>query len=94
MAGFLAIFGVERKRVAVFEQHARRTSTSGDGRIDMYWPGTLVWEQKSAGKSLEDAENQALDYLYDLARNESPTRASVGERQLSVSASDKHLPWS
>ncbi len=72
MAEFLAIFGIERKRVVVFEQYAKRTSTSGDGRIDLFWPGALVWEHKSAGKSLNDAEAQALDYLDDLDQANSP----------------------
>jgi len=63
---FLGIFGVDLPRVALFEQHVKRTSTGKDGRIDLYWPGTLVVEHKSAGKSLEDAEQQALDYLDDL----------------------------
>ena len=63
---FLGIFGVDRRQVALFEQHVKRTSTGKDGRIDLYWPGTLVVEHKSAGKSLEDAEAQALDYLDDL----------------------------
>ncbi|GAA4757820.1 class I SAM-dependent DNA methyltransferase [Modestobacter marinus] len=63
---FLGIFGVDLPRVALFEQHVKRTSTGKDGRIDLYWPGTLVVEHKSAGKSLEDAEAQALDYLDDL----------------------------
>lgn len=72
MTEFLAIFGVQRKQVAVFEQHAKRTSTSGDGRIDLFWPGTLVWEHKSAGKKLDDAEAQALDYLNDLDQASAP----------------------
>lgn len=63
---FLAIFGIDLARVALFEQHVKRTSTGKDGRIDLYWPGTLVVEHKSAGKSLDDAEAQALDYLDDL----------------------------
>lgn len=63
---FLGIFGVDLPRVALFEQHVKRTSTGKDGRIDLYWPGTLVVEHKSAGKSLEEAEAQALDYLDDL----------------------------
>jgi hypothetical protein len=60
---FLAIFGVDRKRVASFEARAKRTSTGGRGRIDLLWPGTLVAEHKSTGKDLGDAEDQALDYL-------------------------------
>lgn len=63
---FLAIFGVDRRRVALFEKHVKRTSSGKDGRIDLYWPGTLVAEHKSAGRSLDDAEAQALDYLDDL----------------------------
>lgn len=69
---FLQIFGVDRRRVGLFEQHARRTSTGGRGRIDLYWPGTLVAEHKSAGKSLDEAERQALDYLDDLADENVP----------------------
>lgn len=60
---FLGIFGVDRKRVATFEARAKRESTGGRGRIDLFWPGTLVVEHKSAGKDLEIAESQALDYL-------------------------------
>lgn len=60
---FLAIFGVDRRRVATFEARARRTTTGGRGRIDLLWPGVLVAEHKSAGRSLAEAEQQALDYL-------------------------------
>lgn len=60
---FLQIFGVDRRRVATFEQRAQRTSTGGRGRIDVWWPGTLIAEHKSAGRDLADAERQALDYL-------------------------------
>jgi hypothetical protein len=69
---FLAIFGVDRKRVATFEARAKRTSTGGRGRIDLFWPGTLVAEHKSAGKDLEQAEQQALDYLDSLEIEEFP----------------------
>jgi hypothetical protein len=50
---FLDIYGVDRKRVAAFEQLAKRTSTGNYGFIDLYWPGVLIAEQKSAGKDLE-----------------------------------------
>ncbi|WP_102510741.1 DNA methyltransferase [Sanguibacter massiliensis] len=69
---FLAIFGVDRRRVALFEKHVKRTSTGKDGRIDLYWPGVLVAEHKSAGRSLDDAEAQALDYLDDLKQDNVP----------------------
>lgn len=60
---FLAIFGIDRKRVATFEARAQRVSTGGRGRIDLLWPGVLVAEHKSAGKDLASAEDQAIDYL-------------------------------
>ena len=63
---FLGIFGIDRKRVATFEARAKRESTGGRGRIDLLWPGTLVAEHKSAGKDLETAENQAIDYLQSI----------------------------
>jgi hypothetical protein len=69
---FLAIFGIDRKRVATFEARAKRTSTGGSGRIDLLWPGTLITEHKSAGKSLEAAEEQALDYLESIDESDFP----------------------
>lgn len=48
---FFDIFGVKRKRVAVFEKQVKKLDNSG-GFIDLFWPGTLVVEQKSAGKDL------------------------------------------
>lgn len=60
---FLAIFGVERRRVAYFEAQAQRASTGGRGRIDLFWPSVMLAEHKSAGGDLEAAERQALDYL-------------------------------
>lgn len=69
---FLQIFGVDRKRVASFEKRAERTSTGGRGRIDLFWPGTLVAEHKAAGKDLAAAEAQALDYLESLDAGDFP----------------------
>lgn len=60
---FFQIFGIDRKRVALFEARAERASTSRIGFVDLHWKGQLVVEQKSAGKSLEEAEAQAMDYL-------------------------------
>lgn len=69
---FLAIFGVDRKRVAVFEKRAERLSTGGRGRIDVFWPGVLIAEHKSAGKDLQLAEDQALDYLESVNQEDFP----------------------
>ncbi len=60
----LACFGVQRRRVAVFEQRAKRASTGGSGRIDLFWPKVVIGEHKSAGAAKADsAEVQAEDYL-------------------------------
>jgi hypothetical protein len=69
---FLDIYGVDRKRVAAFEQLAKRTSTGNYGFIDLYWPGVLIAEQKSAGKDLVEAEKQALDYLTSIRQSDFP----------------------
>ncbi len=69
---FLGIFGIDRRRVAVFEKRAQRTSTAGGGFIDIFWPGTLIAEHKSAGKSLEEAEQQAIDYLESINVDDFP----------------------
>lgn len=66
------VFGISRKRVATFEARAERTSTAGRGAIDLFWPKMLVVEHKSAGKSLDDAIDQALDYLDSVDERELP----------------------
>jgi hypothetical protein len=58
--------------VATFEARAVRTSTAGRGAIDLFWPRMLVVEHKSAGKSLDDAIDQALDYLDSVDQRELP----------------------
>lgn len=70
---FLNVFGIDRKRVnAAFEHAALRASTGNLGFIDLFWPGVLLVEQKSAGKDLDKAQFQALDYLPSLAQDELP----------------------
>jgi hypothetical protein len=62
---FLTVFGVNRRQVSIFEHRAKRLTTGRDGSVDLFWPGMLIAEHKSAGRSLVDAEEQAFDYLYD-----------------------------
>lgn len=62
---FFGIFGVPRKQVAVYEQRVKSLDPArSSGFIDLFWPGTLIVEQKSAGRNLDRAMAQALDY-YD-----------------------------
>lgn len=72
VADLLAAFGITRRRAALYERRAKRSSTGGHGYIDALLPGTCVIEMKSAGKNLDVAEDQALDYLDDLPEAEFP----------------------
>ncbi|MBI1264247.1 MAG: N-6 DNA methylase [Alphaproteobacteria bacterium] len=58
---FFEIFGIRRRRVATFEERVKLLDDKS-GFIDLFWPGTLLVEQKSAGRSLEAAYAQALAY--------------------------------
>lgn len=75
---FQDIFGVNRKRVASFEQNVKKIN-GAQGRIDLFWPGQLLVEQKSAGKSLDSAFIQALDYLHGLTDDEMPKLVLVSD---------------
>lgn len=61
---FFDCFGVSRRQVAAYEQRVRNLPGDKQGFIDLFWPGTLIVEQKSAGLDLRKASEQALDY-YD-----------------------------
>lgn len=68
---FFGIFGLRRKQVATYEQRVKLLS-SRHGFIDLFWPGTLLIEQKSAGKNLITAQGQALDYFDALRVDQQP----------------------
>ena len=60
---FFRVFGVPRKQVAVYEQRVKALDVGRTGGfIDLFWPGTLIVEQKSQGRDLTRAMSQALDY--------------------------------
>ncbi|MDQ3245862.1 MAG: class I SAM-dependent DNA methyltransferase, partial [Pseudomonadota bacterium] len=61
---FFDCFGVSRRQVATYEQRVRNLPGDKQGFIDLFWPATLIVEQKSAGLDLRKASSQALDY-YD-----------------------------
>ena len=63
---FFNVFGVQRRTVASFEEPVKKLS--GDwGYIDLFWPGTLLAEHKSAGKDLGKAHAQGMEYVRALA---------------------------
>ena len=74
---FFNIFGIRRERVAVYEKSVEKLKGPNRGRIDLFWPGELLIEQKSRGKDLFGAELQALDYTHGLSDAEMPKRILV-----------------
>ncbi len=62
---FFNVFGVRRRTVASFEEPVKKLS--GDwGFIDLFWPGKLIVEHKSAGADLGKAHAQGMDYIRGL----------------------------
>ena len=59
---FFQVFGVERRRVARYEELIQRLDNKY-GYIDLYWPRVLLVEHKSAGRDLKKAEIQAGEYF-------------------------------
>ena len=77
---FFEAFGVTRRRVASFEEPVKML---GDARgfIDLFWKGVLLVEQKSAGRDLVRAKQQALDYFPGLKEHELPRYVLVSDFQ-------------
>lgn len=68
----LQVYGITKTKAALYEYRARRSSTGNQGYIDALIPGLCLIEMKSAGKDLAVAEQQAIDYIDDLAEIEAP----------------------
>lgn len=69
---FFEIFGMKRRQVAVYEKRVQSLDANKRGYIDLFWPGTLIVEQKSAGKDLFKAGVQAMDYFEWLPERDQP----------------------
>ena len=84
---FFEIFGVQRRTVARYEEHVKRLDNTS-GFIDLFWPGVLLIEQKSAGHDLTTAGAQATTY-FDACRNTTAhgTSCSATSKRSSVLAS-------
>ena len=54
---FFDVFGVRRRNVARYEAHVAKLDNRS-GFIDLFWPGVLIVEQKSAGRDLKAATNR------------------------------------
>lgn len=60
---FLACFGINSNRIALFERRAQRANTGRAGYIDFFMPSVVIGEAKSLGKDLNIAQEQVDDYL-------------------------------
>ena len=77
---FFDVFGVQRSSVARYEKHVTKLDNSS-GFIDLFWPGELIVEQKSAGRNLEKAYRQAGEYFDALSEHERPRHILVSDFQ-------------
>jgi Predicted membrane protein (DUF2238) len=79
---FFSVFGIERKRVAIFEKQvsiARAGHKLKQGRIDAFWKGVLLIEHKSMRQDLSRAFAQAADYFEGLAARDLPRYILVSD---------------
>ena len=72
------MFGLPKRRVVSFEKHVQKLGNKA-GRIDVFWPGTLLIEQKSRGKDLDAAFTQGNDYFHGLTNDELPRYVIVSD---------------
>ena len=77
---FFDIFGVKRRTVARYEEHIKKLDNRS-GFIDLFWPGVLLVEQKSAGRNLDVARTQAGTYFDALPEQERPRYILISDFQ-------------
>lgn len=75
---FFAVFGIDRKRVASFEEPVKKLGDR-QGYIDLFWKGMLLIEHKSRGKDLDKAYTQALDYFPGIKERDLPKYVLVSD---------------
>lgn len=79
---FLSVVGVSDLLVAGIEfEFPIRGKTGTIQFIDCVWPGVVLVEHKSAGRNLDEAEEQARDYLEALAIHLRPPTLIVSDFQ-------------
>ncbi|MDD9962270.1 MAG: class I SAM-dependent DNA methyltransferase [Gammaproteobacteria bacterium] len=77
---FFQVFGVQRRSVARYEEHVAKLDNRS-GFIDLFWPGVLIVEQKSAGRDLNAAYEQAGEYFDALPEHDRPRHILVSDFQ-------------
>ncbi len=81
---FFGVFGIERRRVAIFEKQVRLARPGEHfkrGRIDAFWKGMLLIEHKSAEQDLDRDFAQAGDYFEGLPERDLPRYIVVSDRR-------------
>jgi len=66
------VFGQKPRDVNIYFEKRVKLASSNQGFIDLFWPGTLLVEQKSQGSNLVKARAQATDYYLALKDYERP----------------------
>lgn len=69
---FFKIFGMSWRQIGRYERRVADVARKQRGYIDFFWPGQIIVEMKSLGKSLIAAEQQALDYIDGVHPTERP----------------------
>ncbi|MDE2790040.1 MAG: hypothetical protein OXI81_06420 [Paracoccaceae bacterium] len=77
---FSDVFGVRRRNVARYKAHVAKLDNRS-GFIDLFWPGVLLVEHKSAGRDLVNAYEQAGEYFNALPERERPRFILVSDFQ-------------
>ena len=77
---FFEVFDVRRRSVARYEEHVAKLDNRS-GFIDLFWPGVLIVEQKSAGRDLGKAYGQAGEYFDALSERDRPRYILVSDFQ-------------
>ena len=78
---FFRVFGIDHRRVLRFEEKVQLIQQDKRGRIDGFWPGMLLIEQKSAGRDLAKAKTQAFDYFEGLRDRDLPKYVLLSDFQ-------------
>ncbi len=77
---FFAVFGVDTVVFNAFEHRVKFTDGS-QGYADCFWQGKILVEMKSAGKDLDTAYQQAMEYVRTLPPADYPHAVVVSDFQ-------------
>lgn len=93
---FFDVFGVKRRQVGRYAEAVK--DLKGNSQfIDLFWPGMLIVEQKSAGRDLKKAETQAFRYFDILKKSQQPRYIMVsrisGAEAGKIELINSSYPW-